>query len=112
MTADAVEPDRAARRVAIAKEIRARLRDGWHSSEHGRAPTLVVVFVGRDAPSAVYLQQILKSCENVGAAGQVVELAEGCSTAELRQQIRALNDDPTVDGIIVQMPLPRHPLRG
>jgi methylenetetrahydrofolate dehydrogenase (NADP+)/methenyltetrahydrofolate cyclohydrolase len=99
----------------IAKEIRARLRDEMaaFTSAHGRPPTLVVVFVGRDAPSAVYLQQILKSCENVGAAGRVVELAEGCSTDELRQQIRALNDDPTVDGIIVQMPLPEDiPLRG
>jgi methylenetetrahydrofolate dehydrogenase (NADP+)/methenyltetrahydrofolate cyclohydrolase len=99
----------------IAKEIRARLRDDMatFASAHGRAPTLVVVFVGRDAPSAVYLQQILKSCENVGAMGRVVELAEGCSTDELRQQIKALNDDPTVDGIIVQMPLPADiPLRG
>lgn len=92
----------------IAKEIRARLREEMtaFAAANGRAPTLVVVFVGRDAPSAVYLQQILKSCENVGAAGRVVRLPEGCTANELRLEIESLNDDPTVDGIIVQMPLP------
>jgi hypothetical protein len=92
----------------IAKEIRARLREEMaaFTAVSGRAPTLVVVFVGRDAPSAVYLQQILKSCENVGAVGRVAQLAEGCSAQELRRQIEALNADSTVDGIIVQMPLP------
>jgi methylenetetrahydrofolate dehydrogenase (NADP+)/methenyltetrahydrofolate cyclohydrolase len=92
----------------IAKEIRARLREEMadFTEANGRAPALVVVFVGRDAPSAVYLQQILKSCENVGAVGRVAQLAEGCSAEELRRQIEALNADSTVDGIIVQMPLP------
>ena len=92
----------------IAKQIRARLRDEMTAFTHelGRAPTLVVVFVGRDAPSAVYLQQILKSCEHVGAVGRVDQLAVGCTSEVLRLEIETLNDDPTVDGIIVQMPLP------
>ena len=92
----------------IAKEIRANLRDEMvaFTATNGRAPTLVVVFVGADAPSAVYLQQILKSCENVGAAGRVVQLPAGCAADELRREIERLNDDPSVDGIIVQMPLP------
>ena len=92
----------------IAKDIRARLRDEMaaFSVASGRPPTLVVVFVGADAPSAVYLQQILKSCENVGAAGRVTQLAEGCTTDELRLAIEGLNRDPSIDGIIVQMPLP------
>ncbi|HEY8169114.1 MAG TPA: bifunctional 5,10-methylenetetrahydrofolate dehydrogenase/5,10-methenyltetrahydrofolate cyclohydrolase [Candidatus Limnocylindrales bacterium] len=92
----------------IAKQIRAHLRDEMadFAGAHGRSPTLVVVFVGRDAPSAVYLQQILKSCENVGAVGRVVELADGSSADDLRRAIGELNDDASVDGIIVQMPLP------
>ena len=92
----------------IAKDIRARLRDEMaaFSVASGRPATLVVVFVGADAPSAVYLQQILKSCENVGAAGRVALLPEGCTTDELRLAIEGLNRDPSVDGIIVQMPLP------
>ena len=109
MTADAVEAGPTLLVGSpIAKEIRARLREEMtaFTSAEGRAPTLVVVFVGRDAPSAVYLQQILKSCENVGAAGRVVQLPEGCTTDELRRAIERLNEDPKVDGIIVQMPLP------
>lgn len=112
MTVDAGEAVQTGPRLLvgspIAKEVRARLRDEMavFAAANGRAPTLVVVFVGRDAPSAVYLQQILKSCENVGAVGRVVQLAEGCSTEELRQQIETLNADSSVDGIIVQMPLP------
>lgn len=112
MTVDAGEAVQTGPRLLvgspIAKEVRARLRDEMavFAAANGRAPTLVVVFVGRDAPSAVYLQQILKSCENVGAVGRVVQLAEGCSTEELRQQIETLNADSSVDGVIVQMPLP------
>jgi methylenetetrahydrofolate dehydrogenase (NADP+) / methenyltetrahydrofolate cyclohydrolase len=109
VTADAVEAGpRLLVGSPIAKAIRARVRDEMEAFAvaHGRAPTLVIVFVGRDAPSAVYLQQILKSCESLGAVGRVVELAERCSTEELRRQIEVLNEDPTVDGIIVQMPLP------
>ena len=109
MTADAVEAGpKLLVGSPIAKAIRTRLREEMDAftAACGRPPTLVVVFVGRDAPSAVYLQQILKSCENVGAAGRVVQLPEGCSADELRHQIETLNVDPTVDGIIVQMPLP------
>jgi methylenetetrahydrofolate dehydrogenase (NADP+)/methenyltetrahydrofolate cyclohydrolase len=109
VTADAVEAGpRLLVGSPIAKAIRARVREEMEAFAvaRGRAPTLVIVFVGRDAPSAVYLQQILKSCESLGAVGRVVELAERCSTAELRRQIEVLNEDQTVDGIIVQMPLP------
>jgi methylenetetrahydrofolate dehydrogenase (NADP+)/methenyltetrahydrofolate cyclohydrolase len=74
---------------------------------HGEAPTLAVVFVGRDAPSAVYLGQILRSCRAAGALGRLVHLPAGATTAQLRLEIEALNADPTVSGIIVQMPLPK-----
>ena len=73
----------------------------------GAAPTLAVVFVGRDAPSAVYLQQILRSCRAAGAIGRLVHLPAGATTTLLRTEIEALNADPTVSGIIVQMPLPK-----
>lgn len=79
---------------------------------HGFAPTLTVVFVGRDAPSAVYLEQILRACRGVGAVGRTVALAEGATAIHLRREIERLNADPLVSGIIVQMPLPaRIPLR-
>jgi methylenetetrahydrofolate dehydrogenase (NADP+)/methenyltetrahydrofolate cyclohydrolase len=98
----------------IAAEIRAQVKDDIAAFRRraGFAPTLAIVLAGRDAPSAVYLQQILRSCRNVGASGRLVEISGRVSAAALRREIVALNDDPLVSGIIVQMPLPRRiPLR-
>jgi methylenetetrahydrofolate dehydrogenase (NADP+)/methenyltetrahydrofolate cyclohydrolase len=74
---------------------------------YGYAPTLAIVIVGRDAPSAVYLQQILRTCRSVGIEGRLVEIPGRVSAATLRQEIEVLNRDPMVAGIIVQMPLPK-----
>jgi methylenetetrahydrofolate dehydrogenase (NADP+)/methenyltetrahydrofolate cyclohydrolase len=93
----------------IATEIRASVKadvDAFRR-RHGFAPALAVVIVGRDAPSIVYLQQILKSCRNVGIGGELVEIPGKVSAAALRQRIEELNVDPLVTGIIVQMPLPK-----
>ncbi len=93
----------------IAAEIKARVKADVASfrRRHGFAPTLAVVLVGRDAPSAVYLQQILRTCRSVGIAGRLVEVPGAASTARLRATITQLNEDPLVAGIIVQMPLPK-----
>jgi methylenetetrahydrofolate dehydrogenase (NADP+)/methenyltetrahydrofolate cyclohydrolase len=66
------------------------------------------VIVGRDAPSTVYLQQILKACDLVGIRRWLVEVeVEGEATeGRVTEVIRTLNEDPLVNGIIVQMPLP------
>lgn len=93
----------------IAAEIRATVKDDVAAfrRRHGDAPTLAIVIVGRDAPSAVYLQQILRSCRNVGVHGRLVEIPGRVSAARLQAEIVGLNEDPTVSGIIVQMPLPK-----
>jgi methylenetetrahydrofolate dehydrogenase (NADP+)/methenyltetrahydrofolate cyclohydrolase len=93
----------------IAAEIRARVRVDVAAfrRRYGYVPTLAVVMVGRDAPSAVYLEQILKSCRSVGVAGRLVVISGRSSAAHLRHELIALGDDPLVSGIIVQMPLPR-----
>lgn len=72
----------------------------------GRPPGLRVVIVGRDAPSMVYLERILRGCAKVGIDAGFVELEDGATEAHVTATIRALNDDSTVDGVIVQMPLP------
>jgi methylenetetrahydrofolate dehydrogenase (NADP+) / methenyltetrahydrofolate cyclohydrolase len=74
---------------------------------HGYAPTLAVVLVGRDAPSAVYLEQILRTCRSVGIDGRLVEVPGRASIGQVRREIQRLNEDPLVAGIIVQMPLPK-----
>jgi len=93
----------------IATEIRATVKDevAAFRRRNGYAPGLAVVIVGRDAPSMVYLEQILRSCRNVGITGLLVEIPGRASATALRARIEELNDDPLVSGIIVQMPLPK-----
>ena len=92
----------------IANEIRAAVHADVEAfrARAGFAPGLAVVIVGKDAPSTVYLQQILRSCRTVGVDGRLVELEGRVSPALLRRQLGELNEDPLVSGIIVQMPLP------
>jgi methylenetetrahydrofolate dehydrogenase (NADP+) / methenyltetrahydrofolate cyclohydrolase len=92
----------------IATEIRASVeRDvADFVGTYGFRPGLAVVIVGKDAPSTVYLGQILRACQKVGIEGRLVEIEGRVSAGRLRRQIKELNEDPLVSGIIVQMPLP------
>jgi methylenetetrahydrofolate dehydrogenase (NADP+)/methenyltetrahydrofolate cyclohydrolase len=87
-------------RTTVAADV-AAFRD-----EHGFAPALAVVIVGRDAPSTVYLHKILDGCRTVGIVDRLVELTEDAGPARVAAAITGLNADPSVAGIIVQMPLP------
>jgi len=93
----------------IAAEIRASVEREVTAfrGKRGYAPTLAILIVGRDAPSAVYLRQILKASAKVGIEGRLVEVPGRASAAAVRQEIERLNADPQVAGIIVQMPLPK-----
>src|SRR5450830_408625 len=95
---------------AIAAEIRAGLAGDFAAfkARWGYAPALAVVLVGADAPSAVYLQQILRTCQKVGVEGRLVEIGSEVTADALCNEIEHLNADPAVAGIIVQMPLPAH----
>ena len=92
----------------IAAEIRQAVGEdvAAYVERHGRRPVLAVVICGRDAPSMVYLNQILRSCEKVGIEGRLVEVADEAAESSVLETIRELNADPAVNGIIVQMPLP------
>jgi methylenetetrahydrofolate dehydrogenase (NADP+)/methenyltetrahydrofolate cyclohydrolase len=92
----------------IANEIRTAVAEDVASftAVHGRPPGLAVVIVGRDAPSTVYLEQILRGCAKVGIQAEFVELEGEATEASVNSTIRAVNVDPAVDGVIVQMPLP------
>ena len=92
----------------IAAEIRQAVAEDVASYRErvGRAPALAVVIIGRDAPSMVYLRQILKGCEKAGIDGRLVEIGDDASEKAVVETIAVLNADPTVTGIIVQMPLP------
>ena len=96
----------------IAVEIRSTVRQDIATfvERRGYAPTLAIVLVGRDAPSAVYLRQILRACEAAGIDGRLVEIESASADSEpearVVEAIHRLNADPQVAGIIVQMPLP------
>ena len=102
MTARLLEggPIAAEIREGVARDVASFVRS------EGRPPGLRVVVVGSDAPSMVYLERILRGCAKVGIDSGFVELERDAREAMVTAAIRALNDDPTVDGIIVQMPLP------
>jgi methylenetetrahydrofolate dehydrogenase (NADP+)/methenyltetrahydrofolate cyclohydrolase len=92
----------------IADEIRTAVAEDVISfkNTNGRPPGLAVVIVGRDAPSTVYLERILRGCAKVGIKAEFVELEGEATERTVVSAIRQLNADPTVDGVIVQMPLP------
>jgi methylenetetrahydrofolate dehydrogenase (NADP+)/methenyltetrahydrofolate cyclohydrolase len=93
----------------IAAEIRQAVAEDveTYRVRHGRPPGLAVVIVGRDAPSMVYLQQILRSCEKAGIDGRLLEIGDEASETAVVDALHVLNEDPAVAGIIVQMPLPK-----
>ncbi len=75
---------------------------------HGRAPGLAIVRVGGDAASGFYSKAILRVADEVGLAARMEQLASRTTPDELRSILLRLNSDVTVQGIIVQMPLPSH----
>ena len=93
---------------SIAAEIRSAVAEDVESftKTHGRPPGLAVVIIGRDAPSTVYLEQILRGCAKVGIEARFAELEGEATEAAVVDAITTLNADPSVDGVIVQMPLP------
>ncbi len=79
---------------------------------HGYLPSLAVVIVGRDPAARLYLGQILRTAATVGIPGRMVELPSRAKATDLERELRSLDADPLVAGIIVQMPLPKRiPLR-
>ena len=77
-------------------------------TERGRTPGLAVILVGNDPASEIYVRNKQRACENVGIHSQTIKIPEETSQEELLGQIRALNADPQIHGILVQLPLPRH----
>jgi methylenetetrahydrofolate dehydrogenase (NADP+) / methenyltetrahydrofolate cyclohydrolase len=73
-----------------------------------RAPCLAVIVIGSDPASAIYVRNKRLACDKVGIRSISHDLPKTTTEAELIQVITQLNNDPTVDGILVQSPLPDH----
>lgn len=100
-------------RLIDGKALAARLRTELaarvaHLNAIGRGPGLAVVLVGDDPASAVYVRNKIKACEDCGIRSVFEKLPADVSEAQLLATIADLNADPTLHGILVQLPLPRH----
>ena len=74
----------------------------------GVAPGLAVILVGDDPASAVYVRNKVKACADTGVHSVFEKYEASLSEAELLTRIASLNTDPTIHGVLVQMPLPKH----
>ncbi|UCF09307.1 MAG: bifunctional methylenetetrahydrofolate dehydrogenase/methenyltetrahydrofolate cyclohydrolase FolD [Candidatus Bipolaricaulota bacterium] len=75
---------------------------------HGVTPGLATVLVGEDPASQVYVRMKEKACDKLGIASHGIRPADDIEEPELIAQIEALNADPAIHGILVQLPLPKH----
>jgi len=89
-------------KAEIAEEVRKILQMG------GKKPHLVAILVGHDGGSETYVASKIKDCEEVGFKSSLFRYEENVVEDELLAKISELNNDPDVDGFIVQLPLPPH----
>ena len=95
--------------TAIAKQVLAEqkiLADGL--TAHGHTPGLAVLLVGDDPASAVYVRSKERACREAGVQTFDTRLPVDTSETELLKRVDALNSNPRVHGILVQLPLPQH----
>lgn len=95
---------------AIARKIREDIRAQIEQmvARHGVRPGLAVVLVGDDPASRVYVRNKIADCKEVGIRSEHIELPETVSEADLLKRIDALNADPSIHGVLIQLPLPKH----
>ena len=90
----------------IKNEIAARVAD--IKKEGGKQPHLAAILVGEDGASQTYVGAKVKACEEVGFTSTLVRLAAEVSEEELLRTVEDINQNPDIDGLIVQLPLPEH----
>src|SRR5262245_47397891 len=95
---------------AVAAAIRAEVKGEVTEQQlrTGLAPQLAAVLVGDDPASKVYVRNKIAACAEAGIRSQEVRVPATAAEGDVLAAVRRLNDDPDVDGILVQLPLPRH----
>lgn len=94
----------------IAKELKEQMREqvAALTKQYGRKPCLDVIIVGENPASMSYVRSKIKATEYCGFDGELIQLPETTSQEELLRIIRERNENNNVDGILVQLPLPKH----
>ena len=88
----------------LQRDLKARIENRFAAGR--RRPGLAVVMVGEDPASAIYVRNKRKACESAGIRSVAYDLPDDTTQDALDALIRGLNDDPAIDGILVQLPLP------
>ena len=94
----------------IAQHLKEEIREQVQqlAAQNGRKPRLDVIIVGENAASKTYVRSKINATEFCGMDGELIALPETTSEEELLRIIRDLNENEAVDGILVQLPLPKH----
>lgn len=95
---------------AVAEATRQNIKNmvDIFEKEKGRKPCLAVILVGNDPASETYVRNKIKGCEQVGMKSLCFNLPAESTNEEVAEVIKGLRDDDKVDGILVQLPLPKH----
>jgi len=95
---------------AVAEELKNSMKQDVleFKKKSGRVPHLAAILVGNNPASKAYVGNKVKSCEQVGFKSTLIKLDEDVKEEILLQEIEKLNEDPDIDGFIVQLPLPKH----
>lgn len=93
---------------ALSSKIKERIKQEIETINENRKPKLAVVLVGNDPASSTYVASKVKACELVGIESVAKKMDESTTQKELVKVIKELNEDQSVDGILVQLPLPKH----
>ncbi len=89
-------------KAEIAQEVKQMIAEGK------KAPHLAAVLVGHDGGSETYVAHKIKSCEEVGFKSSLIRFEDDATEQQILDTVDKLNNDPDVDGFIVQLPLPKH----
>ena len=96
------------------KKIAADLREDLKKevselkSKHNKVPGLTVILIGEDAPSQIYVRNKERSAKEVGLKSEVIKYPDTVEEKTVLNKIEELNNDESVSGILVQLPLPKH----
>lgn len=96
--------------LALSKTIKSEIKQivSDRVNQGLKRPHLAAVLIGENGASVTYVNAKVKSCEEVGFDSTLVQLNEDCSEDEVLNTIRSLNENDTIDGYIIQLPLPKH----
>ena len=93
---------------SIAEELRQKIKEDILSLPDLKKPGLAVILIGEHPASQIYVRNKEKFAKEVGINSQIIKFDETISEEELKEQIKKLNNDVDVHGILVQLPLPKH----